>query len=100
MTELTNGRVEVVAMAIEYDAEGAAYPALTSWLETEENLRESRPEEPVFLLLSPIEAQEMSAFLTACGAQAREMPGEGLQMYKIDSQHTFFETMARFAGGE
>lgn len=96
MTELTDGEVEVVGMAIARNAQDQGYPELSVWLETKENLVESRPQEAVFLLLGEDEAQQLEDFLLTCGAQKRPLAGEWLQMHVVESQQRFFEVMAQF----
>lgn len=100
MTELTDGEVEVVSMTIIRNAQDQAYPEMSVWLETQENIRENRPDEPVFLLLSANEALELAPFLDACAAQKRPLAGEWLQMYVVESQHRYFETIACFDRGQ
>lgn len=99
VTELTDGRVEVVAMRIAQEDGGPACPALDVWLEAEENARENRPEEPVFLLLEPDEAERLGRFLSLCGAQGRPLP-KGLTLYAVESQGRFFEAMRALAGAD
>ena len=100
MTELTDGEVEVVSMTIIRNAQDQAYPEMSVWLEMKENTRENRPDEPVFLLLSANEALELAPFLDACAAQKRPLAGEWLQMYVVESQHRYFETIACFDRGQ
>lgn len=100
VTELTDGEVEVVGMTLIRNAQDQAYPEMSAWLETKENTQENRPDEPVFLLLSANEAQELAPFLNACGAEKRPLAGEWLQMYVVESQHRYFETIARFEHGQ
>ena len=89
LTELTNGRVEVVAMRVSEQG----VPVLDSWLEIEENTGENRPEQEVFLLLSPQEREQLQTFLDRCGAQ-EETLADGSILARVSSQHVFFEAMA------
>ena len=100
MTELTDGEVEIVAMNLQSDAQGNGYPGWVSWLETEENAAENRPDEPVLLLLEQSEAAQMEAFLALSGAQRRELPAPGLEMYVIDSQRAYFDAAEQMSRGE
>lgn len=93
MTELTDGAVEVVSMRIETNEQGDSVPALDVWLEDEENTRESRPQEGVFLLLDDQEAEQLSGFLALCGAREMVLPGNGMRFFTVESQSRFFEAM-------
>ena len=97
MTELTDGEVEIVGMNLEKNAQGETYPAWISWLETKENAAMNRPEEPVLLLLTPSEAEQMEAFLEACGAEERELPAQCLRMYVVPSQRMYFDAVRMMA---
>lgn len=100
LTELTDGEIEVVGMMIVRNAQDQAYPEMSVWLETRDNVQESRPDEPVFLLLGEDEAQELEGFLTACEAEKRLLDGERLQMHVVQSQHRLFEVIAQFESGK
>ncbi len=91
-TELTDGRVEVVAITLHKNEGGQAVPEFGSWLEAEENLKMNRPDEPVFLLLSADEADALHDFLAACGAEKKAEHG-GLGIWRVKTQRTFFEAM-------
>ena len=94
MTELTNGRVEVVAMRIAEDDAGRGTPVFDVWLEAEENLGKSAPQERVFLLLESAQRQALGDLLERCGAREEPFDG-GLSLLVIDSQRAFLEAIAR-----
>ena len=96
MTELTDGRVEVVAVRIREDAPGRGYPRCDMWLERREDVAMNRPDEPVFLLLTPEEAAQMRDFLADTGARREEIPGSALALYHLDSQRTLFEAIRAY----
>lgn len=96
MTELTDGRVEVVAVRIREDAQGRGYPRCDMWLERREDVAMNRPDDPVFLLLTPEEAAQMRDFLADTGARREEIPGSALALYHLDSQRTLFEAIRAY----
>ncbi len=91
-TELTDGRVEVVAITLGENELGQAVPEFGSWLEAEENLQMNRPDEPIFLLLSADESDRLSDFLAACQAE-KEAEHGGLGVWLVKTQRAFFEAM-------
>lgn len=93
MTELTDGEVEIVSINFEQSAGGDAYPGWVSWLETEENAGENRPDAPVMLLLEEHEAAQLTRFLALCGAQEQPLPAPGLMMYTVESQRVYFDAV-------
>ncbi|MGN0995858.1 MAG: hypothetical protein ACI4PG_03035 [Candidatus Ventricola sp.] len=96
MTELTNGQTELVAVRIREDGDGRGYPRCDVWLERREDMAMNRPDEPVFLLLAPGEAAQMSDFLADTGARREEIPGSALALYHVDSQRTLFEAIRAY----
>lgn len=91
-TELTGGEVEIVSMRVAGDGGGQGVPELEAWLEAEENLAMSRPDEGVFLLLQSGEEQALGAFLARCGARRAQLE-KGLSLWTVESQRLFFEAM-------
>ena len=98
LTELTDGRVEVVSIAIAENAQGEAYPQVSAWLESDKNVGMNHPQEKVFLLLEDAQAQQLAAYLAACGAQEAAMPGHGMRLFIVKSQQLFFETAQAMQG--
>ena len=91
ITELTNGEVEAVGITIAQNARGQGVPRTTEWLEVQADRQMERPDEPVFLLLTQAEGDQLEDFLTLSGAQAR-YASDGMTAYEIASQRIFFET--------
>ncbi len=92
VTELTDGEVEAVAVSIDENAKGQGVPHTDVWLEVEENRQMTRPDEPVFLMLTTAESAQTADFLALSGAQAR-YERDGMTIYEIASQRVFFETI-------
>ena len=91
ITDLTNGEVEAVSIAIGQNARGQGVPRTTEWLEVQADRQMERPDQPVFLLLTQAEGDQLEDFLTRSGAQAR-YASDGMTAYEIASQRIFFET--------
>ena len=90
VTELTSGKVEVVSISIDENAEGQGVPHTGQWLEKIEDIGMNHPNESVFILLSPQEAERLKDFLALSGAE-KTYEDDGLGVYRIESQRAFFD---------
>lgn len=89
VTELSDGEIEVVAL--ERDSDGGM--RLYRWLEAEDSLAMSAPEEPVFLLLGVWEEDGMEDFLSGCQAERVELEG-WINLYAIPQQRLLFDALS------